>query len=60
MCATPTDQPNDVEGGVGKDGCIAGLVQVVVGPLLAPDGLSGHAAVNKERSDEAMEPSLEL
>lgn len=58
VCATPTDQPNDIEGGVGKDGGIVGLVQVVVGPLLAPDGLSGQARGNKERMDEGMEEVL--
>lgn len=58
-CATPTDQPDDVEGGVGQDGGIVGLVQVVVGPPLAPDGLSGHARVNKETRGERMK-ELEL
>lgn len=51
MCVTPTDQPDDVEGGVGENGGVVGLVQVVVRPPLAPDGLSGHARVKNERSD---------
>lgn len=40
-CTGLTNQPDDVEGGVGEDGGV-GLIEVVIGLLLASDGLSGH------------------
>lgn len=48
-----TDQPDDIEGGVGEDRRV-GLIQVVVGPLLAPYGLPGHA--EEQRRKEGAEP----
>lgn len=43
-----TDQPDDIEGGVGEDGRV-GLIQVVVGPLLAPYGLPGRAEEQRRK-----------
>lgn len=37
-----TDEPDDIEGGVGEDRRV-GLVQVVVRLLLASDGFPGYA-----------------
>lgn len=46
VCAGPTDEPDDIEGGVGEDWCV-GLIKVVVGLFLASDGLSGHTGAYK-------------
>lgn len=36
-----TDEPDDIESGVGEDRCV-GLIQVVVGLFLASDGFPGY------------------
>lgn len=51
LCTKLTDKPDDVEGGVGENGC-AGLTEVVVGLLFASYGVFGHADACKEKKKQ--------
>lgn len=49
VCLGLTDQPDDVEGGVGEDGRVD-FVEIVVRLFLASYGLPGHTADEERRN----------